>query len=193
MRRNIYKWIAGTIGLIVLLGINGCILDPKTDKDTPDPVKIQWPDLALKEDVITVIDLCYKHYQDASYDELENHYQGVLYLASGDNYIWNNQVPVGEPGPPTTMTRDEDIVGTRFIWEESSGLILDMSTTAASWEPVPEICEECWETTRSYSITTTIQSKPYQGIEMRVKFIVRPNHDNPEKWAIYIAYDLPGI
>ena len=193
MRRFSIKHIliASLLVLVLVLGA-GCQNDPVRGED--DPSVIEWPDLTAPEDVVETIRLVYQNFNDASSDELMSHYAAVLYddPNQGHNYIWYMQ-----PGDVTqygeVMLRDEDIAGTRYVIEQSSALNLFISS--GSWTTAPDVCAECQQTTRTYTITTTInlggEVNNFAGEGMNIRLIVGPNEQIPGTWTIYSASDLP--
>ena len=172
--------------------INGCILNPETEKPPP-PEPIDWPDLTEMEDVIETITLCYENYNTATMNDLEMHYRDILYDEAGNEYVFYLQEDDVELGDDGLLTLEEDVRGSVNIWKYSTGLILDLSWS--QWDPYEdENCEDCWISTRTYSITTTIdyggEVKDYSGNDMIVIFIIRPQHDDPTKWSIFMVYDV---
>ncbi len=193
-RTNPLKIIAA-IALVSVLSSYGCILNPEKGEPDVPPVVIDWPELTDKEAVIETISLVYEHYRQGS-DELIEHYTTVLYddPSNDHDYVWNMQEGDIIAGHNPIMLRDEDIQGTRFILENASALTLDIS--AGAWDPIPDVCEECWETTRTYTISAKMfiggEDMTFNGDNMRVNFVVGPNEQVPGTWTIYIASDLPG-
>lgn len=193
MKRRLFLRTAGIFILISMLGAYGCILNPE-EGGGGGGGEIEWPDLTDKEDPITTIQLCYNNYQNASINELMDHYVNVLYDDPDDvnDYVWYMQ-PDDVAKYGEIMTLEQDINGTRFVLENANPLTLELS--GVSWDPAPEVCDECYKTTKTYSITATFiiegEPDPYQGMLMRVTFVVGPHHDDPGKWAIYLAQDLP--
>ncbi|MBN2070761.1 MAG: hypothetical protein JW814_04820 [Candidatus Krumholzibacteriota bacterium] len=196
MSRISNRLLAAAYLSAALFFIEGCILNPETDKKPPPPVEIDWPELYEKEDVIETISLCYKYYNRVSKIELEEKYTNILYQGEGEEYVFYYQpddVPVG--GDPF-MTLAEDVEGSMYVWNNATALVLSLDPSPGSWQPYTDICDECYLTTRQYTITTTIDHHgelvPLSGVGMYVDFIIRPHHDDPDKWAIFIVYDRPA-
>ncbi len=167
---------------------------------TESPVRseedpIEWPDLTEREHVIETILLVYENHERNT-DDLMEHYEAVLYddPSNDHDYVWNMQEGDIIAGHDPIMLRDEDIQGTRFILENASALMLSIS--AGAWDPIPDVCEECWETTRAYSISAKMfiggEDMTFNGESMRIHFVVGPDEQVPGTWTIYIATDLPG-
>jgi hypothetical protein len=170
----------------------GCQSDPVKGED--DSSEIEWPDLTAPEDVIETIRLVYQNFNDASSDELMEHYAAILYddPEQDNDYIWYMQPgDVEEYG--NVMLREEDIASTRYIIEQASALDLDIST--GNWALFPDVCAECLETTRTYTICVTIsrdgEVSTHAGEEMRIRFVIGPNAQASGTWTIYLAQDLP--
>ena len=194
-RRKPLTIIAG-IMMIGVMASYGCILNPESDGGGGEQVDIDWPDLTEREDIIETIQLVYDNYNRVGIDELMTNYTNTMNVdPSGQNeYIWNMQEGDVIGGHNPVMTRSEDIQGTRGILTNASNLNLDISP--GSWSLNQDICDECYETTRNYTINATFPAEgepiTYNGIDMRVNFVVGPSTGSPGKWAIYIATDLPG-
>ncbi|MBN2184473.1 MAG: hypothetical protein JW746_04010 [Candidatus Krumholzibacteriota bacterium] len=188
------RLLSAAVFSAALFLINGCILNPETEKPPP-PEPIEWPDLTEKEDVIETITLCYENYNTATPSDLETHYREILYDEEGHKYVFYLQEGDYGPAEEPLLTLEQDVAGSVNIWKYSSGLTLSLSYS--QWEEYTgdEDCDNCWQTTRTYSIDTSIEYggevHDLSGTNMTVIFIIRPQHDDPSKWAIYIAYDLP--
>lgn len=195
LKRKPLKIIAAALTVGVLASY-GCILNPDSGGGGED-VTIDWPDLTDREDIVETISLVYENYNRVGIDELMTHYSNTMYEdPSGQNsYIWNMQEGDIIQGHNPVMTRSEDLAGTRGILTNASNLNLEISS--GTWSQNQDICEECWETTRLYTINATFpgEGEPitYNGVNMRVNFVVGPNTEDPGTWAIYIASDLPGV
>ncbi|MCK4537475.1 MAG: hypothetical protein KAV42_01630 [Candidatus Krumholzibacteria bacterium] len=171
----------------------GCQDDPVKVVDDPG---IEWPDLTAEEDVIETIRLVYQNFNKVGISELMEHYAAVLYDDPDQehDYVWNMQTAdVAQYGD--VMLREDDISGTQYIIEQSSALYLDISS--GTWTEATDVCDECRQTTRTYTITTTLDHKgevlTLAGEEMRINLVIGPNEQAPSTWTIYIASDLPNF
>ncbi len=173
------KWImvrrisAIAFALAALL-VLGCSEDPTEPKTTPAP---RYPETTSRE---IVIDNLLLSYQDRNIEQFAK----LLH----PDYVWYNQ-----PGmTPEYYTRSEDslITGNMFdavlhvhadeaMWLDRLVLWIYQTAPQAEWYSVADIagvpCEDCWETTRAYSITLVMSSGAMTiiGSDM-VKFIVAP-------------------
>ncbi|MBU8922362.1 MAG: hypothetical protein KOO63_11150 [Bacteroidales bacterium] len=190
------RFSMGYLSIICLLALTlaftpGCQDDPvKGELDSG----IEWPDLSAEEDVIETIRLVYQNFNKVPSDELMTRYAAVLYDDPNQehDYVWNMKPgDVAQYG--VLMFREEDIAGTEYIIRQSSALNLDISY--ASWEAAPDICDECLQTTRVYSISTTLDHRgeiwTLTGEEMGIQFVIGPNEQISGTWVIYIASELP--
>ncbi|MBU8922360.1 MAG: hypothetical protein KOO63_11140 [Bacteroidales bacterium] len=188
------KTIAAIL-LVSVIATYGCILNPDTGDEGRDPVVIDWPDLSTPDDVVETIRLVYKHFNTAPTDELMTYYADILYDDPGQehDYVWNMQ-PDDYTKYGELMLREEDIAGTEYIIRQSSALYLFIS--AGTWDPAPDVCAECLQTTRTYTITTTLdhngEIETLSGLSMNINLVIGPNEQKPGTWVIYVASDLPG-
>lgn len=190
MKNKLSGRLASLLLVIFALSLfSGCTADDpvKTEEDLTD-----WPDLTEKEDVIETIRLCYENYKTATMSDLETHYRDILYQEEGNEYVFWLHPDDVETGQEPFMSLTEDVAGSMYIWEHANALALYLSP--GIWIPVEiEGCDDCFTTSRTYTITTSIDHHgeifELTGVNMTVEFIVRPQHDDPTKWAIYIAYD----
>jgi hypothetical protein len=188
-----------TIAVILLVSVMssyGCILNPDPGVEDRPVVPIEWPPLTAREDVVETIRLVYKHFNQAGSTELMEHYASILYDDPNQtfDYVWNMQ-PEDVAQYGGVMLREEDIAGTRYIIEQSSALDLDISP--GSWVKAVDVCAECWQTTRTYYISTTLDHRgevlDLSGEAMRINLVIGPNEQLPGTWVIYIASDLPKV
>lgn len=187
-----------TIAVILLVSVMssyGCILNPDPGLEDKPDLEIPWPELTTPDDVVETIRLVYKHFNTAGSDELMAHYAAILYDDPNQvhDYVWNMQTDdVAQYGD--VMLRDDDILGTRYIIEHSSALDLDIA--AGSWIAAEDVCAECLQTTRTYTIDTTLdhlgEVKTFVGLDMSINLVIGPNEQVPGTWVIYVASDLPG-
>ena len=187
------RLLAAAVFSAALFLINGCILNPETEKPPP-PEPIDWPDLTEKEDVIETITLCYENYNTATPNDLEVHYRAILYDEPGKQYVFYLQEGDYVPGEDNFLNFEQDVEGSLNIWKYSSDLVLELSDSQWDEYTGDEDCDNCFTTTRTYTISTSIdvggEVRDLSGANMIVVFIVRPQHDDPTKWAISIDYDI---
>ncbi|MCK4537473.1 MAG: hypothetical protein KAV42_01620 [Candidatus Krumholzibacteria bacterium] len=188
-----------TIAAILLVSVitsYGCILNPDSGKEEIEPVDIDWPDLTVPEHVVDTIRLVYEHFNQATENELMSHYGDILYDDPDQvfDYVWNMQ-PDDVALYGEVMLREEDIAGTWYLLDNSSALTLDISP--GSWGPAEDVCAECLQTTRTYTITTQLdhggEIMNLAGNDMRINLVIGPNEQVSGTWVIYIASDLPSI
>lgn len=198
MKMTIKLWRALVAAMVIfMLGASGCIFNPAVDKDPPEPVDIDWPDLTEKEHCIETILLLYNYYNklgDVS-KAISDHYELILYDDPADlkDYVWYMSIVDVTKGDDPIMTRAKDIAGTEGLLKNAS--LLDFKLEGApTWIQVPDVCANCWTTTRQYSFTCKItvegELKSYTSELANVEFIVGPHHNDSNKWAIYQASDL---
>ena len=192
------RCILAAVGLIcIVCCLPGCATDPTGGVDEPKTGSEVWPGLFEKEDLVETIRLCYQRYDDADIDDLEFFYQNILYddPAGENDYVWMMQAADVAKGHPEILTREQDIRATINIFKNAHSLDFDIS--GGDWIACPDVCEGCYRTTREYSISIVAVRNGRERIMgstgMRVLFVAGPHHDDPEKWAIYSATDLPAV
>ncbi|MBU8922361.1 MAG: hypothetical protein KOO63_11145 [Bacteroidales bacterium] len=185
------------VGIVcIAFCLPGCANDPEQGVTDFAESDIEWPTLHEREDLIETILLCYENFDQASLEELEHFYGRVLYDDSSDDndYVWITDPRDVEDGCPALLTRAQDINSTKNIFSRASEL--QLSIYPAKWFEAPDVCDGCWETTRVYSIVmvtgTGDDAHFLSSGEMNIHFIAGPHHNDPEKWAIYVARDLGG-
>ena len=144
---------------IVVAAALGCLLFAAACSDS-DPVspktEAKFKQLTDKENLI------YNLMQSYKYCNIEE-YTKLLHT----DYIWTNQEQdVIQLGMPVFYSRDTDIEKTGNMFKAKLGVHPDPSMkldrlnltiiSAGSWQQVAEFggepCEDCWETTRNYSL-----------------------------------------
>jgi hypothetical protein len=174
------------------LFILGCSDDSTQPKETPKP---RYPEATAKDIVISNLLLSFK---DRNIEQFEK----LLH----PDYIWYNQPQDVSGGLPKFYARDEDVAITRNMFlaalhtHTNSNLWLDkleLKLYGDEWTLVSEFnsepCEDCWETTRAYSVTliTTGGAIIYVANDL-VKFVVVPVEvDGTKLYKIIRCDDLP--
>ena len=184
------------LSLISALSIPSCILSPEEDTQPPDPTENYKP-LTDKENVI------YNLVQSYKLREIEP-YKNLLH----NDYIWRNQnedITNPELLLPEFLSRDQDINSTTNMFAAANGTHPDPSVTittleltiqSAVWSQIPEFegnpCDDCWETTRVYTITVRSSLGNYDGDDL-VIFTVIPKIDGDTKiYQLRRADDILG-
>jgi len=145
---------------IAVIGSAGCILSPDEDVPPDDPVVV-YKDLKNKEDVPYNLVQCYKEHN-------LNRYMELLH----EQYTWHNQeLDVLNNGLKEFNTRDEEITTHEKFFRAAKHQYtedplknidrLDLVIEDAGWTQIYTFeeapCEDCWETTRIYTITVEFQ------------------------------------
>lgn len=174
-----------------LLLAPSCIFSPKPSDDPPPPVRIDWPDMTGKDDVVKTVVLCH---ENPKVNESAVRYEGLLH----SKYIFVLDDQDVEPGGETFLTRAYDIESTKWLFENETLLELAVTPeTGGTWEEITELdgepCENCWEGIRDYVIRAQIGDDEtiYQASPgaASVTIIVAPNESDPTKWVIRAIYD----
>jgi len=147
-----------TVG-VLLLGLVGCILNPKDDEAPPTKPKYEYLDLTHKEDAIQNLVTAYKEHNVLQVEKLLH-----------SLYIWRNQdYDIANNNLPEYYSRSEEITSTTNIFlaadkrSEPTKYIdkLELTIEEGSWQQVTEFqgqpCTDCWETTREYFITVVME------------------------------------
>jgi hypothetical protein len=144
--------------VLALIGYSGCILTPK--EEPPIKPETIWKDLTHKEDVIDNLLLCYQAHDISHYEELLH-----------AQYLWYNQSTDVQNGYEEYYQRDEEIKRTGGLFLAADRRYpdpmkyvdrLELTITSGSWQQIAEFngnpCDDCWETTREYTITVEMNS-----------------------------------
>ena len=165
---------------------------PSCSEDDPVEPKdegIEWPSMTDRDDVLEVIQLAYDNPKDP---ESADKYESILHSM----YLFHLSESDYTPGEATFLTRAEDILSTRWIFENEASLTLNLALTG-SWEAEPmvdgEPCENCYASEREYAIRaqfgtdeTVHQSK---AGATSVIVIVAPDESDSSKWVLRAVYD----
>jgi len=172
----------------------GCIFGNDDDDNKPTPV----PDFKALTDKENVIYNLVQSYAKADI----THYDELLHA----DYLWYfNPSDVVMGGLDTFWTRAQDVAATTNIFKAAKGQAvdpdmnitnLDLAIASSSWASVDSIdgspCDDCWETTREYSLTLVMQSSDVHVASGLVMFIVVPVDDGGTKlYKLWRADDLP--
>jgi len=168
-----------------------CIFDPKQDKEPPPEVKIDWPDMTSRDDVIEMLVLTYANPKNP--ESIVN-YRALLH----SQYFFGLAPQDVEPGEQPLMTRSDDVTSTEAIFEYEIVLELKIDPMVATWYEYPELegepCENCWASQPSYFIKAQFDDEdpifqsPVENSE--VSIIVAPDENDPTKWVLRAMYDL---
>ncbi len=193
--KKIWRVIAAT-AVFFMLGAYGCILNPADDPQPIDPIDIVWPDLTERDDCIETILLLYNNYNRVGdrATAVNEHYATMLYddPEGSNDYVWYmSEADQHQPGDPAILTRAEDIEGTIYLLTNASQMSMTIPVTP--WINRTDVCADCWMTTRQYTYNCTISHKgellSFHGDTVEIEFVVRPHHNDPNKWALYQASD----
>lgn len=145
--------------IAMLVGLAGCILNPKDDQVPPSKPKYVYLDLTHKDDPIKNLVTAYQEHNSAPIEKLLH-----------SLYIWRNQDwDVANNHLPESYSRTEEIAATTNIFlaadkrSEPTKYIdkLELTIEDGSWQQVSEFqgqpCDDCWETTREYFITVVME------------------------------------
>ena len=146
--------------------------------------------MTQRDDVIETILLAYEYPKEG---ESVSRYNGVLHSLF---FFGLDPADVGV-GEPPILTRALDVASTEWMFDVSSELVLTIPETG-TWQSYPEIgggpCENCWESTRGYTIRFQIgdESTTYESSAGRasVIIIVSPDEADPTKWVLRAMYDI---
>jgi hypothetical protein len=184
MKRNRVVYALTSIVFVSFVVISGCILNPEEEFNPPPEKKIDWKPLTAKEDCIYNLQLAYDKYNSP---EAALKYEELLH----SEYIWYMQ----EDGE--FFLREDDVTATRRIFENA--ILLDLELQDGTWDQVDSLggtpCEDCWETTRIYTIEAQFDpvGKKYAGHDL-VKFVVIPEGTGSEKkYKIFLAWDIDNF
>jgi len=179
MIKKTLRMVVSLLLIVFLFGSSGCILS--SDKNPPRPPEnIDWKDRTEREHCVDILLLTYKHRNIERYKELLH-----------SDYVWYMQEEDVLKGYDHILTRDQDIEGTERIFDAHS---LELSLYGSGWDVwTPEVgtCDNCWTSTRTYTISVQFESEgsEYQGIEQQVIIVVVPDETDPSKYQILQAYD----
>ena len=190
MRSFMIKAALPLVLITALIASPSCIFDPKQDPEVPPINEIQWPGMTNRDDVVTTILLAYAN---PKLGESVSRYNGVLHSLF---FFGLDPADVGV-GEPPILTRAIDIAATEWIFEVESTLVLTIPETG-TWDPYPEIeggaCENCWESTRGYTIRLQIgdEETTYESSagKASVIIIVSPDENDASKWVLRAMYDI---
>lgn len=169
MKRFIGRRIAAAAALACLLFVGAC-----SDSDPVSPTtEVKFKELTDRENVI------YNFTQSYKYCDIDE-YAKLLH----DDYIWNNQEEdVVMNGLDPFWDRDQDIARTGAMFSarlhsypDTTKWLdrLSLSLYAGPWAQVTEVggqpCEDCWETTRAYSVELYM---PYQELAYLAQDLVK--------------------
>ncbi len=193
--RKTIRTAAAIAAMATLLAVSGCILDPKEAvEDNPGP-EVTWPDRTQRDDIIEVITKVYKYRNIEKYKEalLENDEESDMFP---QGYIWRNQTTdIEDHGE--IYNYDEDVSGTGGILEHhiSGEFHLYSTGTEGEWRSYTtfrnEPCDNCWETIRFYDFDFEFDDGQHYMGNDKVQLIIGPDRDEPGKFVIYQATDLP--
>lgn len=202
--RDIIQIAAALTLIAVIAAAPGCIFDPKEAvDDDPAPV-VEWPDRTNKEDCVTIITRVYNE----TGVPIEKYKEvlltpGALQEEEFDaGYIWYNQKDEWNQYSES-LTYDEDCRGTEGILENATSLSITIFATYPPdttgvwdgyWKKIDEIRgvegNNFWTTTRNYLFDFTFGDDRYHG-DFDVIFTIGPDPEDPSKYVIYQAHDMP--
>ena len=190
MRSFMIKAALPLVLITALIASPSCIFDPKEDPEVRPDFEIQWPGMTSRDDVIKTVLLAYKYPKEA---ESVSRYNGALhslfFFGLDPSDVGVGELPI--------LTRAIDVASTEWIFEKESLLELTIPETG-TWNEYNEIegepCENCWESTRGYTIRFQIgdEDMTYQSPagQASVIIIVAPDEDDSSKWVLRAMYDV---
>ena len=190
MRSFMIKAALPLVLITALIASPSCIFDPKEEIDPPPIPVVEWPDMTNRDDVIKTILLAYEYPKEG---ESVSRYNGLLHSLF---FFGLDPIDVGV-GEPPILTRAEEIASTEWMFDVASELVLTIPETG-TWNPYTEIeggtCENCWESTRGYTIRFQIGDEEMTHVSSAGKasviIIVAPDEADSSKWVLRAMYDV---
>jgi hypothetical protein len=146
--------VALSLGVISMLAF-GCVFGPEEDAQEKNSERLHCKPLTEKENVIHNLELSYNTADIECYTELLQ-----------ADYIWYNQTAEVQGGLNEYYLRDEDIEKTTNLFLAAKGQHpdsdknldkLELKLSSGTWTQITEFneeaCDDCWQTTREYSLT----------------------------------------
>ncbi|MDZ7860448.1 MAG: hypothetical protein U5O15_07255 [Candidatus Krumholzibacteriota bacterium] len=199
---KIRRLLQAALSLTLIFSViitSGCILDPKETTDQPVNEE-PWPDRTEKDHCIEIIDRVYEEKDIEKYKELLLEPDQRPEPEFSDGYIWYNQpTDVSEYGE--ILSYQEEWMGTQGIFNNAVGTLnitlSEYSGLDSDWTEESGMGDGFWSKKVNYFFTFELpdpdnpgETKIYNG-DSDVEFFIGPDPEDPEKYLLYRARDVP--